>query len=161
MGKSVWQYGISILRWIQLLLKKLNIIWYISENWRKNAKNAYLVDFSTFDKSSSKNSNYGKFCLFSDKELSYHTRNTRIHYNEWATLGRATQVVIHSLFVLWPSALGKWESTSDNWNLRNLRYKKNIVTCYWHYDIRICTSNYASRTVETTFLAQFWNLFTF
>ena len=41
---------------------------------------------------------------------------------------RATRVDIHSILVLGPSALGKGKITSENENLRNLRYTKN--TCH-------------------------------
>ena len=41
-------------------------------------------------------------------------------------LARATRVDIHSIPVLGPSALGKGKITSENGNLRKLRYTKNI-----------------------------------
>ena len=37
-------------------------------------------------------------------------RQSIFTYNELATLARATRVVNHSIFVLGPSALGKWEN---------------------------------------------------
>ena len=59
------------------------------------------------------------------------------HYYE-----RATRVVIHYIFVLGPSALGMGEVTSDNWNLRNLRYnERNLSRDVGINKIGIC-SNY-------------------
>ena len=70
-------------------------------------------------------------------------------------LALATRVVIHSIFVLGPSALDTGEVTSNNLNLRNLRYnEKNLSRDVGINKIGICsnTSNYPSKTVETTFL---------
>ena len=63
---------------------------------------------------------------------------------------------IHSIFVLGPSALDMGKVASENLKLRNLRYN----TKYLSRDIGIiktsvCTSNYPSRIVETTFLERF------
>ena len=52
---------------------------------------------------------------------------------------RATRVDIHSILVLGPSALGKGEITSENGNLRNLRYTKNMC----HMILALITSEYA------------------
>ena len=60
------------------------------------------------------------------------------------TLARATRVVIHSILVLGPSARGTGKITSDNGNLRNLRYTKNIRDIGIN-NIRICTSNYVEQ----------------
>ena len=49
------------------------------------------------------------------------------YYNyERATLARATRVVIHSYLSLGLRPSVRWKITSDNGNLRNLRYTKNI-----------------------------------
>ena len=79
-----------------------------------------------------------------------------------ATLARATRVVIHSIFILGPSALGMEESYLWQLKFKEITLQQKSLS----RDIGInkfvnCISNYPSRTIETTFLAQFWNSFTF
>ena len=58
-----------------------------------------------------------------------------------ATLARATRVVIHSIFVLGPSALGTGKVTYNNLNLRNLRYnEKNLSRDVVINKIGICSN---------------------
>ena len=47
-------------------------------------------------------------------------------YNERATLARASRVVIHSYLYLAFRPLVRGKITSNNGNLKNLRYTKNI-----------------------------------
>ena len=81
--------------------------------------------------------------------------NQCLRMYERATLARSTRVGIHSIFVLRLSALGTGEVTSNNLNLRNLRYnEKSLSRDVGINKIGICsnTSNNPSKTVETTFL---------
>ena len=85
-------------------------------------------------------------------------------YYERATLAPASRVVIYSYLYsgLRPSVRDK--ITSNNRNLRNLRYTKKSK--YFSCDIginnlRISVTDYPSRTVETMLPAQFRSLFTF
>ena len=75
----------------------------------------------------------------------YHTLSH--NYNERATLARTSRVVIHSIFVLGPSALGKsesylWQLKFKELTLQQKYLSRDIGT----NDIRICSSNYP--TVE-------------
>ena len=59
-------------------------------------------------------------------------------------LARATRVDIHSIPVLGPSALGKGKITSENGNLRKLRYHKNIR----HMILSLITSESAHLIIQ-------------
>ena len=67
----------------------------------------------------------------------------------------ASLVVIHSIFVLGPSALGMGKSYLRQWKFQELTLHKEFLSCdIGTNNIRIYTSNYPRITIETTFLAQ-------
>ena len=81
--------------------------------------------------------------------------------NERATLARATRVVIHSYLYsgLRPSVKGK--ITSDNGNLRNLRYTKNICHVILALILKNQRNRLPHRLPTQSLKPRFWHDFEF